>query len=80
MVTRFLVLMRDTLPGLQYGMRPVLLVPCPNPGRPGIYRYQEKGFGATFFITDAGMNTDTANFLSWEDVAEIYRTDHCSLP
>jgi len=34
---------------------------------------KEKGFGATFFITAAGMNTDTANFLSWEDVADIYK-------
>jgi peptidoglycan/xylan/chitin deacetylase (PgdA/CDA1 family) len=33
---------------------------------------KEKGFGATFFITAKWMN-DTANFLSWEDVSEIYK-------
>ena len=32
---------------------------------------QRLGFGATFFITHRWMN-DTANFLSWSDVAEMY--------
>ena len=31
---------------------------------------KERGFGATFFISQLWMN-DTANFLSWEDVAAI---------
>lgn len=31
---------------------------------------KDYGFGATFFITQAWMN-DTANFMSWEDVAEL---------
>ena len=33
---------------------------------------KEKGFGATFFITHAWMN-DSANFMDWKDVAELYR-------
>ncbi len=33
---------------------------------------KEKGFGGTFFVTDAWM-ADTANFMTWEDVAEIHR-------
>jgi len=33
---------------------------------------KEKGFGATFFITHAWME-DSANFLTWDDVAEIYK-------
>ena len=33
---------------------------------------KEKGFGATFFITAKWME-DTANFLSWKDVSEIYK-------
>ena len=32
---------------------------------------KEKGFGATFFATNAWME-DTANFLNWEQVAEIH--------
>ena len=30
------------------------------------------GFGATFFITHAWMD-DTANFMSWDDVAQLHR-------
>ena len=33
---------------------------------------KEKGFGATFFITNAWMN-DTANFMDWDDVAALHR-------
>ncbi|MEN8155753.1 MAG: polysaccharide deacetylase family protein [Bacteroidota bacterium] len=33
---------------------------------------KEKGFGATFFVTNAWMN-DTANFLTWEEVATIHK-------
>jgi peptidoglycan/xylan/chitin deacetylase (PgdA/CDA1 family) len=33
---------------------------------------KEFGFGATFFITQAWMN-DPENFMSWEDVAELYQ-------
>jgi peptidoglycan/xylan/chitin deacetylase (PgdA/CDA1 family) len=33
---------------------------------------KEKGFGGTFFVTNAWME-DTANFMTWEDVAEVHR-------
>ena len=33
---------------------------------------KEYGFGGTFFITECWMS-DTENFLSWEDVAELHR-------
>ncbi|MEN8204208.1 MAG: polysaccharide deacetylase family protein [Bacteroidota bacterium] len=33
---------------------------------------KEKEFGATFFVTNAWMN-DSANFLSWEEVAAIHK-------
>ena len=33
---------------------------------------KEKGFGGTFFISNAWME-DTANFMDWNDVAEIHR-------
>ncbi len=32
---------------------------------------KEKGFGATFFVTNAWMD-DTANFMQWNDVATLY--------
>jgi len=33
---------------------------------------KELGFGATFFVTHRWM-ADTANFMSWEEIAEIHR-------
>jgi peptidoglycan-N-acetylglucosamine deacetylase len=33
---------------------------------------KEKGFGATFFVSNAWMN-DTANFMQWDEVGELYR-------
>ena len=33
---------------------------------------QELGFGATFFVTHRWM-ADSANFMSWEEIAEIHR-------
>ncbi len=33
---------------------------------------KEKGFGATFFITNAWME-DSANFMNWREINEIYR-------
>ena len=33
---------------------------------------QKKGFGATFFVTNAWMK-DTANFMQWKDVASLYK-------
>ena len=33
---------------------------------------KEKGFGATFFITNAWMD-DTVNFMQWKDVATLYK-------
>jgi peptidoglycan/xylan/chitin deacetylase (PgdA/CDA1 family) len=33
---------------------------------------KELGFGATFFVTHRWM-TDTANFMTWEEIAEIHR-------
>jgi len=32
---------------------------------------KEKGFGATFFVSNAWMS-DTTNFMSWEDVGALY--------
>jgi peptidoglycan/xylan/chitin deacetylase (PgdA/CDA1 family) len=33
---------------------------------------KQKGFGATFFVTNAWMK-DTANFMQWKDVASLYK-------
>ena len=33
---------------------------------------KEKGFGATFFVTNVWME-DTINFMQWEDVASLYK-------
>src|SRR5690348_7993175 len=35
---------------------------------------KELGFGATFLVTHAWMS-DTANYLSWQDVAELHLMD-----
>jgi peptidoglycan/xylan/chitin deacetylase (PgdA/CDA1 family) len=33
---------------------------------------KKKGFGATFFVTNAWMN-DTVNFMQWDEVASLYK-------
>lgn len=35
---------------------------------------KEKGFGATFFVSNAWMN-DSVNFMQWNEVGELYRME-----